>query len=59
MTADEKDEIRALVREVMAEAGFVAPVALPPANLFGVASRSRRSTLAILADAEQRREAGQ
>lgn len=59
MTPDQKDEIRALVREVMAEAGFVAPVTLPPANLFGVPNRARRSTIAILAEAEQRRGGGE
>jgi hypothetical protein len=59
MTADQKDEIRALVREVLAEAGFVAPVAQPPANLFGVAGRHRPNTLAMLAEVELRRGGGE
>jgi hypothetical protein len=51
MTEDQKDEIRAIVREVLAETGM--PAASVP-NLFGVPTRARRGTIAILADAEQR-----
>lgn len=50
MTEDQKDEIRALIREVLAGNGEVAPV---PA-MFGVPGPLRRGTPAILADAEKR-----